>query len=557
MSREIVNSVLLLWLSLFCAVAVLYFKTAKSGDAQRRDWMVRMQTSAGCLMLSDAVAYLFRGFPGVAGFWIVRLSNFGVFFLTDLTLLFFHRYICASLLTKKERRKLKRVKAVSAACMIGIAMVVLSQFTGMYYTFDAANVYHRAALYPLSMVIPVVCMVLDSSLLMQFSERISRTMFLAVGSYFVLPLIAAAIQAVRYGWSLIDLSIGVSMVLMFLVAVKEQNEELLRLEASRAQIAEKLEIATVLNRCVEKLSVSGQDLGKASDELLSVINDYFDADRSYILELDAADGIVMNTHEFVRDGVTEEKDDLQEVPVEVIAPWMEAFEREEVYFMPDIEQEKGKEQYEILKMQNVHSLLAVPLKRDKQIIGFLGVDNPKKHYQDPTLLSSIQFFVTNSLEQKKIQKRLYGLSYMDMLTGLSNRNRYMEDLSRWEGMALDEIGGIYMDLNGLKRCNDRFGHEAGDALIRRAADALNEVFPGEGYRIGGDEFVVLLCPIGQEAFADKVHQLREALVRHGVDAAVGTVWKARVEDLAAFLREADDRMYREKERQKRSARPSV
>lgn len=90
----------------------------------------------------------------------------------------------------------------------------------------------------------------------------------------------------------------------------------------------------------------------------------------------------------------------------------------------------------------------------------------------------------------------------------------MEDLSGWEKGTLREIGGIYMDLNGLKHCNDRFGHEAGDALIRRTADALNEVFPGEGYRIGGDEFVVLRCPIGQEDFADKVHQLREALVRH-------------------------------------------
>ena len=165
--------------------------------------------------------------------------------------------------------------------------------------------------------------------------------------------------------------------------------------------------------------------------------------------------------------------------------------------------------------------------------------------------------MTNSLEQKKTQERLYKLCYIDMLTGLFNRNRYMEDLSGWEKAALREIGGIYMDLNGLKHCNDRFGHEAGDALIRRTADALNEVFPGEGYRIGGDEFVVLRCPIGQEDFADKVHQLREAIVRHGVDAAIGSFWQPLVEDLPAFLREADDRMYREKERQKRSARPSV
>ena len=114
-----------------------------------------------------------------------------------------------------------------------------------------------------------------------------------------------------------------------------------------------------------------------------------------------------------------------------------------------------------------------------------------------------------------------------------------------------------MDLNGLKRCNDCFGYAAGDALICRVADALNDVFPGEACRIGGDEFVVICCPVTQEKFEQQVEALRAALVRHQVDAAIGSFWQSLVEDLPAFLREADDRMYSEKERQKRAARPSV
>lgn len=132
---------------------------------------------------------------------------------------------------------------------------------------------------------------------------------------------------------LVDLAIGVAMVLMFLVSIKEQNEEMLRLETSRAHLAEKLDIATVLNRCVEKLSGGGHDLDKATHDLLGVINDYFCADRSYVYELDAAHGIAVNTHEFVRDGVSAEKDNLQKVPVEIIASWLEAFERDGIYFM--------------------------------------------------------------------------------------------------------------------------------------------------------------------------------------------------------------------------------
>ena len=359
------------------------------------------------------------------------------------------------------------------------------------------------------------------------------------------------------GLALVDLAIGVAMVLMFLVSIKEQNEEMLRLETSRAHLAEKLDIATVLNRCVEKLSGGGHDLDKATHDLLGVINDYFCADRSYVYELNAANGIAVNTHEFVRDGVSAEKDNLQKVPVEIIASWLEAFERDGIYFMEDVGQVKGTELYAMMQQQNVQRLLAVPLRRETRIIGFLGVDNPREHSHDPTLLSSIQFFVTNSLEQKKVQEKLYRLSYRDTLTGLDNRNRYMELLEAGKENALKQVGGIYMDLNGLKRCNDCFGHAAGDALICRAADALNDVFPGEACRIGGDEFVVICCPVTQEKFEQQVEALRAALVRHQVDAAIGSFWQSLVKDLPAFLREADDRMYREKERQKRAARPSV
>ena len=548
MRYEIVNSILLLWGSLFCGVAGLSFWIKKSYKTEKKKWMHRMQFSASALLLCDGMAYLFEGRPGRLGCWMVHASNFGVFLLVELTLLLFHRYICATLLTPEEKRTLKRVQLVRAICWVGVALVVVSQFTGLYYTFDAANVYHRAVGYPISMCLPMLAMLLDASLLMQYETRISSLMLLAMGSYFVLPLIAASIQAVHYGWALIDMAIGISMVLMFLVAAKEQNEELLQLETSRAQLAEKLEIATVLNRCVEKLSGSGHDLDKATHELLGVINDYFCADRSYVFELDPARDVVVNTHEFVRDGVSAEKDNLREVPMEVISSWMKAFARDGIYFMENVEQVKGTEQYDELKRQSVQSLLAVPLQREKHIIGFLGVDNPRAHSQDPTLLSSIQFFVTNSLEQKKVQEKLYRLSYQDTLTGLDNRNRYMELLEAGKGIVLEQAGGIYMDLNGLKHCNDRLGHAAGDALICRAADALNEVFPGEACRIGGDEFVVICCPVTQERFEQQVAELRAALARRDVDAAVGSVWKPVVEDMDAFLHEADDRMYREKEK---------
>ncbi len=547
---QILNGALLLSEGVFCLVAALCFYLEKNYEQRTRKWMIRMQLSAAVLLIGDANTYFFDGMPGTTGYWMVRVSNFLVFFGLELSLLFFARYVHSGLFTLEECHAIKRTRLIEAVCVLGMALVVLSQFTGLYYSFDAQNVYHRAAGYPISMLVPVSAMLIETSLLLQYRERISRNLFLAVGSCVVLPLIAAWIQFWMYGLPLINLMIGISMVLMFLVSLQEQNTKLHQLETSQAQIAEKLEIATMLNRCVAKLS-EGADRNAALRSLMEVVRDYFQADRSYLFEIEPKRNVLFNTYEAVGPGVVPQIDNLQEVPVEVISHWMEKFQQEQVYYMDDLEQEKNYPSYEMLQEQNVWRLLTVPLCRGKQIIGFLGLDNPRKHEQDPTLLSSIQFFITNSLEQRDQQRYLQRMSYYDMLTHLRNRNGYIESLNAWKQTKLEQAGCIYIDLNGLKQTNDRLGHEAGDQLICRLADILKDVFPQQAYRIGGDEFVVILPGIPEAEFAAKVQQLRAEL-QQKVSAAVGSVWERNPEDLEQMLRRADDLMYGEKEKTKRA-----
>ena len=546
---QAVNCVLLVWGCLFCLVAALAFWNAKNYNAEKRRWMILMQLTAAIMMLSDAAANLFDGVPGPVGWWTVRIANFVLFLLTDTTMLAFTRYLCVCVLTPEETCSFKRVRAARAVGWFGVVLVVLNQFTGLYYSFDAANVYHRGAWYWISLTIPIGCMLADSSLLLQYQHRISTRQFAAIGSYIVLPLIGASIQAVHYGGSLISLTVGISMILMFLVSMNEQNEELRKLEASRAQIEEKLEIATMLNRCVEKLS-DGTDKDCALRNLMEVVRDYFGADRSYLFELEPEKNIFVNTYEAVDAGVTPEIENLQAVPAESLAHWMECFRREQVYYIDDLEQEKGFASYEVLAPQGIWRLMAMPVCRDGQVTGFLGLDNPRQHEKDTTLLASIQFFVANSLEQRDQQRYLKRLSYYDMLTHLKNRNGYMERLDVWKQTGLEQAGCIYIDLNGLKKMNDSLGHEAGDTLICQMAQVLETVFPRQAYRIGGDEFVVVLQNLPQPAFEQKVQQLRAELVRQKVSAAVGAVWEQHPADVEAMLRRADDCMYREKEAMK-------
>ncbi|MFR4337721.1 MAG: hypothetical protein ACLT33_06480 [Lachnospira pectinoschiza] len=82
----------------------------------------------------------------------------------------------------------------------------------------------------------------------------------------------------------------------------------------------------------------------------------------------------------------------------IVSLWMENFKEEKPYYIADVSKQKEEPVYNMLHEQNVDRLLAVPLKRDGNIIGFLGVDNPVNHYEDGIIVFT--YFVTNSLEKR-------------------------------------------------------------------------------------------------------------------------------------------------------------
>jgi diguanylate cyclase (GGDEF)-like protein len=158
-------------------------------------------------------------------------------------------------------------------------------------------------------------------------------------------------------------------------------------------------------------------------------------------------------------------------------------------------------------------------------------------------------------------KRLFEQVRTDELTGLGNRGRLQVDLPLRFAHA-DETNPIMLllfDLNGFKHYNDTFGHAAGDELLARSGrtliDALGD--EGTGYRIGGDEFcVVLTCP--SERFDELARDAAIAFTSRGpgfeVDPSWGTVTVPEEEsEPAQALRLADARMYAQKESRRISA----
>lgn len=160
-------------------------------------------------------------------------------------------------------------------------------------------------------------------------------------------------------------------------------------------------------------------------------------------------------------------------------------------------------------------------------------------------------------ERKRMEQELLYLSTHDILTGLYNRNFFDSELARLQLSRLFPIGIVIVDMNNLKKANDRYGHTAGDELIRKVAHELRQSFRSGDViaRIGGDEFAVILIQTNEIGAQSAVKRLQNNIRKHQDELLSIAVGMAVAEDsayLPGVMREADDRMYADKATYKQS-----
>lgn len=153
-------------------------------------------------------------------------------------------------------------------------------------------------------------------------------------------------------------------------------------------------------------------------------------------------------------------------------------------------------------------------------------------------------------------KKLENKAFHDQLTGLNNRTAFA-DFTNAENFEPEKCVVVMFDLNNLKRCNDTYGHEAGDRYICESAKIISECFSDLGpcYRMGGDEFCTLIqgCSLGEcRRRLERVGKLAAEYNKTHEDIHIGIacgyeVFDRRIDyDINDTLRRADKMMYEKK-----------
>lgn len=298
-----------------------------------------------------------------------------------------------------------------------------------------------------------------------------------------------------------------------------------------------------------RIALAAPTPDKSIEVLMEYIGQFFESERAYIFE-ELENGICQNTYEWCAGGVVPQKENLQNVPVEVVALWYKRFLNGESVIIGNVEniRKKDPDLYAYLEPQNIKSLVVSPLVSDKKIIGFYGVDNPPEKFLNHItyMLQILGYFLVSVLRRRNLVRRLEELCFQDQLTGMGNRHAMNDAISKTAPEK--SIGVLYCDVMGLKRINDSMGHGAGDELLIRASECLKRTF-GEYalFRLGGDEFLVLCEGISEKELQERIEVVKEDMQRSDALMALGFVWREDgKENPDNLIAEADDRMYEDK-----------
>lgn len=201
----------------------------------------------------------------------------------------------------------------------------------------------------------------------------------------------------------------------------------------------------------------------------------------------------------------------------------------EIFFIEDISILKGDlpEKYKELKTKNVNNILIIIMKLSDKPDGIMFIENLRKPDKDFSVLNTLLYFILNEIKIRETYKKLNDNNYQDFFTELNNRNKYINYIENIKYSTLKSVGVVFIDVNGLKTINDKFGKEFGNKVILEIGNSLKKYFrKSDCYRIGGDEFLIICENINKNTFYEKINAINQYFLDiKEYSVSIGYIWR--------------------------------
>lgn len=254
----------------------------------------------------------------------------------------------------------------------------------------------------------------------------------------------------------------------------------------------------------------------AINNLLEKIGHFTKADRAYIV--DEKDGCYYNTYEWCNEGIEPQINQLQNLRAEDMPYWIPKLSSGESIFIEDLEnvKETMPVEYEILKPQNIHTLIVFPIILSNTLKGFIGVDNPNiKDAKDVIrLLAALGSYLGTTRENAAVYAKFeYRLNY-DSLTKAYNRYGFYKNAQKLIKEHTDtEYCLILSDIKSFKLINEIYGENIADKILIDEVNIIRQKMKGNSVlgRLNGD-IIAMVIPkeyLSEKEFSDMIKLLSD------------------------------------------------
>lgn len=217
---------IMLYMSGVCGILAIISMMPKFVSRKRRSLLSLMEVASLLLLNFDRLSYIYRGDTSDFGGIMVRFTNGMTYFLTLLIPLLVNYFIWDLFQDEgKMKTRPKRFLICEILFAVGTLLIIITQFTGLYYTFDTQNRYQRSELNFISYIIPFLVIIIQESLLIQYSDRLKKGLVVALTFSIALPTFASIIQFLFYGVSLTSITMCAVVIVFFIYTLYSLGDE--------------------------------------------------------------------------------------------------------------------------------------------------------------------------------------------------------------------------------------------------------------------------------------------------------------------------------------------
>lgn len=209
-----------------CTTLMIFSFINKSLSKTRKYSLFFISAFTMLLLVSDWLFQKYNGNIREVYYFIGRISKFSVYFQFLLIIFCFNQYL-KDLFTNEGKTKdiPLLVKYVDYIIIIGILTLAISQFTGLYYTYDN-NTYKRADGFIIAYVFPIMSLMFQMCAILTFKDKIRKQLVIPIFLFTAMPLIAAIAQFYLHQVSLTSITIVSMVILLYCFSIMDTNRML-------------------------------------------------------------------------------------------------------------------------------------------------------------------------------------------------------------------------------------------------------------------------------------------------------------------------------------------